>query len=238
MQISLIIPTYNEEKNILKTLKKLRLLLKNEKDKWEILIINDGSTDNTLEILKNYKPKFFKIISYKKNKGKGFAVKKGVKEATGDYICFIDSDLAYSFDNLKNLLSYLKDFGIVIGSRNLETDNHENISTLRRIFGKGFNILSNIILGYRIKDTQCGLKAFKKEVAKSLFSKQTLNGWGFDTEILYLAKKKNYKIKEARATVLKRYGAQDSKINFLTDPIKMFLDLLKIRLNDIRGKYE
>jgi len=238
MQISLIIPAYNEEKNILRMLKKLRLLLKNEKDKWEILIINDGSTDNTLGILKNYKPKFFKIISYKKNKGKGFAVKKGVKEATGDYICFIDSDLAYSFDNLKNLLSYLENFEVVIGSRNLETDNHENISTLRRIFGKGFNILSNIILGYRIKDTQCGLKAFKKEAAERLFSKQTLNGWGFDTEILYLAKKKNYKIKEVRAVVLERYGAQDSKINFLKDPIKMFLDLLKIRLNDICGKYE
>ncbi len=238
MQISLIIPAYNEEKNILRTLKKLKLFLKNEKDKWEILIINDGSTDNTLKILKNYKPKFFKIISYKKNKGKGFAVKKGVKQATGDYMCFTDSDLAYSFDNLKNLLSYLKDFDVVIGSRNLETDNHENISTLRRIFGKGFNILSNIILGYRIKDTQCGLKVFKKEAAKSLFSKQTLNGWGFDTEILYLAKKKKYKIKEARAMVLKRYGTQGSKINFLKDPIKMFLDLLKIRLNDICGKYE
>ena len=209
MKISLIIPAYNEEKNILRMLKKLRLLLKNEKDKWEILIINDGSTDNTLGILKNYKPKFFKIISYKKNKGKGFAVKKGVKEATGDYICFIDSDLAYSFDNLKNLLSYLENFEVVIGSRNLETDNHENISTLRRIFGKGFNILSNIILGYRIKDTQCGLKAFKKEAAERLFSKQTLNGWGFDTEILYLAKKKNYKIKEVKAVVLKEYGRSE-----------------------------
>ena len=84
MQISLIIPAYNEEKNILKTLKKLKFFLKNEKDKWEILIINDGSTDNTLDMLKNYKSKFFKIISYKKNKGKGFAVKKGVKQAAGD----------------------------------------------------------------------------------------------------------------------------------------------------------
>lgn len=238
MHISLIVPAYNEEKIIVKTLKKLEFFLKNEKDKWEILIINDGSTDNTLEILENYKPKFFKIVSYKKNKGKGFAIKKGVEEATKDYICFIDSDLAYSFDNLKILLSYLENFDVVIGSRNLETDNHKNISTLRRIFGKGFNILSNIILGYKIKDTQCGLKAFKKQAAKDLFSKQTLNGWGFDTEILYLAKKKKYKIKEVRAMVLKKYGAQESKINFLKDPIKMFLDLLKIRLNDICKKYE
>ncbi len=238
MQISLMIPAYNEGKKIIRTLEKLQSFVENEKDDWEVLIINDGSTDNTLKILKNYQPQFFKIVSYNQNKGKGFAIKKGVKQATGDHICFIDSDLAYSFDNLKNLLSYLKDFDVVIGSRNLETDNHENISTLRRIFGKGFNILSNIILGYRIKDTQCGLKVFKKEAAKSLFSKQTLNEWSFDTELLYLAKKKKYRIKEVKAVVLQEYGTKDSKINFLKDPIKMFLDLLKIRLNDICGKYE
>ncbi len=238
MKISLIIPVYNEEKIINKTLEKLRGFLKKEKEDWEILIVSDGSTDNTLKILREYPQKFFRIISYKNNKGKGFAIKKGVKEAKGDYICFIDSDLAYSFENLKNLLFYLKEFDIVIGSRNLETDNHKSISALRRIFGKGFSIISNIILGYNIKDTQCGLKAFRKDIAKVLFSKQTLTGWSFDTEILYLAKKKSYKIKQVKAVVLEGYGTKDSKINFLKDPIKMFLDLLRIRLNDIFGKYE
>jgi glycosyltransferase involved in cell wall biosynthesis len=233
-----MIPAYNDENLIIKTLEKLELFLKNEKDNWEVLIINDGSTDNTLEILENYKPRFFKIISYDQNKGKGFALKQGVKQATGDSICFIDSDLAYSFENLKNLLFHLKDFDVVIGSRNLHTDNHENISTLRRIFGKGFSILSNIILGYKIKDTQSGLKAFRKKAAKYLFSKQTLNGFSFDTEILYLSKKKKYKLKQVKAVVLQEYGTKDSKINFLKDPIVMFLDLLKIRLNDILGKYE
>ncbi len=238
MQISLMIPAYNEGNKIKKTLKEVQSFVENEKDEWEVLIINDGSTDNTLEILENYKPQFFKIISYNQNKGKGFALKQGVKQATGDYICFIDSDLAYSFENLKKLLSYLDKYDVVIGSRNLHTDNHENISTLRRILGRGFNIVSNIILGHKIKDTQSGLKAFKKKPAKYLFSKQTLQGWSFDTEILYLAKKKNYKIKQVKAVVLQKYGTKDSKINFLKDPIKMFLDLIKIRLNDIIGKYE
>jgi len=238
MKISLIIPIYNEEDMIQKTINELKSFVKNEKDEWEILLINDGSTDKTLEILIENKIKNFKIISYTLNRGKGFAIKKGVSEATGDYICFIDSDLAYSFNNLKELLTKLDFFEIVIGSRNLDTDNHENISILRRILGKGFGILSNLILGYNIEDTQCGLKAFRKEVAKKLFSRQTINGWSFDTEILYLATKKNYRITSEKAVVSKNNLTKNSKVNLLLDPLKMFRDLIKIRLNDLFGKYE
>ena len=238
MKISLIIPIYNEEDMIQKTINELKSFVKNEKDNWEILLINDGSTDKTLDILIKNKIKNFKIISYPLNKGKGFAIKKGVSEATGDYICFIDSDLAYSFDNLKNLLTKLNFFEIVIGSRDLEIDNHENISIFRRILGRGFGILSNFILGYHIKDTQCGLKVFRGEVAKKLFSKQTINGFSFDTEILYLACKKNYRLTSEKAIVSKKHLAKNSKVNLLLDPFKMFRDLIKIRLNDLFGKYE
>ena len=182
MKISLIIPVYNEEKIIVETLRKLSLFINSENDTWEIIIIDDGSKDNTLESLKNFNSQHFKIISYKNNQGKGFAVKRGVKEASGDYICFIDSDLAYSFENIKYAVSHLNDFDIVRGSRDLSKV-RENTSILRKIFGKGFNLLSNIILGYHLRDTQCGLKAFKREVAKDLFSNTTLKRFSFDTEI-------------------------------------------------------
>jgi len=237
MKISLIIPVYNEEKIIKSTLEKLHAFVKKEKDDLEILIINDGSTDNTLEIIEDFKPKFFKIISCKKNKGKGFAIKRGVKEAFGDYICFTDADLAYSFDNLKSILSQLKFFDVTIGSRSLHTDNHESIKILRRIVGRGSSMVSNALLRYNIRDTQCGLKAFKKNVAKDLFSKITIKGFYFDPEILYIARKRGYAIKEERVVVLKNHQSRISKVNVLKDSIRCFLDLLIIKLNDIRGKY-
>tara|TARA_Y100000310_G_C20537102_1_gene741388 strand:- start:367 stop:1083 length:717 start_codon:yes stop_codon:yes gene_type:complete len=238
MKISLIIPIYNEEKVIKETLEKLSKFIKSEKDSWEVLFINDGSKDNSLKILKNFNPRFFKIVSYENNQGKGFAIKKGVESAKGDYICFIDSDLAYSFSNLKKLIVKLKDYDLVIGSRNLAIDNHKNISIRRRIMGGGFNKISNLILRYNLKDTQCGLKAFRSNVAKVLFSKQTVNDFSFDTEIMYLAKKKKYKLGEENAIVSKNHLVKDSKVNMITDPLKMFLNLLKIRLNDFLGKYD
>lgn len=238
MKISLVIPIYNEENLIKKTLDELKYFVRNEKDTWEILLINDGSIDKTLEILIKNKITNFKIISYPLNKGKGFAIRKGVLEATGDYICFIDSDLAYSFDNLKKFIFELKNVDAVIGSRDLSKHNEENVHILRRILGKGFNMISNIILGYKMQDTQCGLKVFKREIAKDLFSKQSLNGFSFDTEILYISKKRKYNLKRGKAVVSKSHINKKSKVNLLRDPLKMFFDLLRIRLNDLLGKYE
>jgi len=237
MRISLIIPAYNEERVIKETLEKLSEFTKSEKDNWEVILVNDGSKDNTLKILKNWHPRFFKIVSYENNQGKGFAIKKGVENASGDYICFTDADLAYSFNNLKKLIIKLKDYDIVIGSRNHLRDNHRNISFRRRIMGGAFNKISNFILRYNLEDTQCGLKAFRSNVARDLFSKQTVNDFSFDTEIIYLAKKKEYRLREEKAIVSKHHLVKNSKVNLVTDPLKMFLNLLKIRLNDFFGKY-
>ncbi|MBT4166279.1 glycosyltransferase [archaeon] len=237
-RISLVIPAYNEEKLIKKTLIKLHNFIKKDDLKWEILMVNDGSTDNLLKVLEEFKPRFFKIVSYKKNKGKGFAIKKAMNYASEDFIGFIDSDLAYSFENLKKALSKLETADICIGSRSLTKESNEQTSILRKFLGKGFNILSKIILGHHLGDTQCGLKVFKKDVAKDLFSNQTLQGFSFDTEILYIAKKRKYLIKTIDATVLKEHLDKKSKVNLFLDPIKMFLDLIKIKLNDIQGKYE
>lgn len=261
-------PMYNEGKIIENTLNELKQFLDKDKDTWEVLMVNDGSTDNTMKILENFKDKFFKIISYNKNRGKGYAVKKGVEVATGDIICFTDADLAYTFENLKEFIEKLKDsksFNFskkdfaqissennndakssinmvdrvdgVIGSRDLSTDNHENIGIIRRIMGRGFNALTKIILGYRAKDTQSGLKVFKKDVAKDIFGVQTIFGFSFDVEILYIAKKRNYKIIPGKAIVLQHHISKDSKINLLKDSLFMFGDLIKIRINDLKGNY-
>jgi len=138
---------------------------------------------------------------------------------------------------LKSILSQLKFFDVTIGSRSLHTDNHESIKILRRIVGRGSSMVSNALLRYNIRDTQCGLKAFKKNVAKDLFSKITIKGFYFDPEILYIARKRGYAIKEERVVVLKNHQSRISKVNVLKDSIRCFLDLLIIKLNDIRGKY-
>lgn len=237
MKISLIMPVYNEGKIIKNTLEKLNSFLKKDKNEWEIVIINDGSTDNTLEILENFKPRFFRIVSYEKNKGKGFAIKKGVETASKEYIGFMDSDMAYSFENLIEMAKDLENYEIVMGTRD-PSGNPTYQNRVRKFLGKRFRKISDLILGYELGDTQCGIKAFRKEVAKDLFSKQRMNGWSFDAEILYIAKKRDYKIKKARAIVQEYHSEKESRMNLLKDPPKMFLDLLKIRLNNMQKKYE
>lgn len=238
MKISLIIPVYNEECLIENTVKKLKEFSDSDENLWEVIIVNDGSSDNTMNILNQKIPDSFKVISYHPNRGKGYAIKKGVEQAQGDYICFTDSDLAYSFDHLIKLAEKLKSHPVVIGSRDLSTKNDKKVTFLRRILGKGFNKCLVYILGYDIGDTQCGVKGFRVDVAKDLFSKQTLYGFSFDAEILFIANKRKHPIGKISATVSDHHKKKKTKINFLKDPIKMFLDLLKIRINDKRGIYE
>jgi len=238
MRISLIISAYNEEKILPYTLIKLHSFIKNQNDKWEVIFVDDGSLDNTLKILKEFKPRFFKIISYKPNRGKGYAIRKGVEKATGDYVGFTDSDLPYPLEDLKKAFLYLKDFDIVIGSRNLVKINKVKTSLIRKIYGRAFNLLSKIILSHNISDTQCGMKVFRTEVAKDLFSRQLLNRFAFDIEVLYIAKKQNYRIKELPAVLLRTHSYRKSKVSLIKDPIRMFLDLIRIKINHLSGKYE
>lgn len=236
-KITIILPVYNEENILKETLKELEKFIKNKKN-WEVIFVDDGSKDRSLEILENYKPKFFKIISYSKNKGKGYAIKQGILEAKGEYIGFTDSDLAYSFENLERALRHLDDFDIVIGSRKLVEGYLKNLSLQRKIFGKGFSIIANLLLGHEIPDSQSGLKAFRNNVAEDIFEKQTLNGFSFDAEILYIARKKKYSVKQIPAYVSPNHKQKKSKVNLLMDPAKMFLDLIKIRKNSRLGKYD
>ena len=237
MKITLILPIYNESGLIKETLNKLEDFVSKDKNNWEIILVNDGSTDNTLNILKQQKKSFFKIISYKENKGKGFAIKTGVKYATGEYICFTDSDLAYSFEHLNQIIFFLEKFPIVIGSREVK-GSRNNATLLRKAMGKTFNLITRMTLNTKIKDMQCGLKGFKKEVAKELFSKQKTNDFSFDTEILYLAKKRDYIVKEIPVEISESHTTKKSKVNIFADPFKMLKALFKIRINDLKKQYE
>ena len=239
-KVSVILPIYNEEKKIRETFNEVSKFSEKNED-YTFIFVDDGSKDNTNKILRelmNQSNKNIKLVSYINNSGKGYAIKTGIKYANGDYICFTDGDLAYSLDHLKLMNEKLKYFDMVLGKRGLVSDNIHNIKKIRKIFGKTFNTFSKFILGIGFDDTQAGLKGFKGDIAKKLFSKQKIKGFSFDAEIIYLAKKYNYKILEIPARVSNGHSYKISKVNLFKDSIKMFFSLLEIRLNNLLGKYD
>ena len=228
MKLSIVVPVYNEERRISSNLSEIISYMNKKRLNHEIIIVNDGSTDNTLGILHKFNKKV-KIISYEQNKGKGYAVKTGVLAAKGDRIFMCDADLAMPIAELDKFLKEKED--IVIGSRSLK-GSEVKTTLFKKIMGRIGNLLISALIIRGIKDTQCGFKLFDKK-CKRIFEKQTINRWGFDFEILFLARKFHYKIKEIPIKWTNMVG---SKVE-LTDYPKTLFELLKIRFNDITGVY-
>ena len=226
--ISVLIPAYNEEKRLPATLKNWQNFLiaqTNLKYKiGEIIIIDDGSNDKTVPVAQYFK-KFLpiKIISIKPNKGKGNAVKSGVKKAIGDLIFIYDADSAVLPVEIEKFLSQIGDNDIVIGSRTLK-DSQTKMSFKRRFVGLCFHILCYPLLS-DIKDASCGAKLIKTDVANKIFDLQKIDRFAFDVEILWLAKKLNFKIKEI-GVIWKEIP--DSKVNILKDGCEMFFSILNL----------
>jgi len=218
---SLIIPAYNEEKRIGEV---LDILTKKLKD-YEIIVVDDGSTDKTKEIALS---KGVKVISYKKNRGKGYAVKKGFLNANGDLIGFVDADKSISYIYIERVFDALKDADVAIASRRSK-DSKITVKQplIRRLASRLFNLfVVRLVFGLDISDSQCGCKAMKKEAAKYLARKTESNGFEFDVEMLWLAKLRGYKIKEV-PVVWKH--EKNSTFNLSKGP-KMFLSLINIRV--------
>lgn len=240
-KVSVILPIYNEAKHIDTTLKSLLKFSKCYPN-YSFILVNDGSADETQEILdkqlKITNISQIQVISYQPDRGKGNAVKVGVENADGDYICYIDSDLAYSLEHLILLVEKLEYFDIVIGCRNLVPNNFKFFSLRRMIAGKIFNCLSRAILDLPFEDMQAGIKGFHKDVANKLFKRQLLRGFSFDVELIYLAKLNSYNIGEIAAVVSEGHSDKISKVNLLKDSFIMFFDLLIIKFNHIVKKYQ
>lgn len=239
MYLSVIIPAYNEEKRLSKTLFEIDKYLRQQQYEYEIIVVSDGSKDRTVEVVRNLQSQIpnLKLINNKENHGKGFVVRQGMLEAKGEYRLFTDADNSTSIDQVEKLLPYFKEgFDIVIGSRDVKGAVLANPQPwLRRvILGNGFNLLVQMIVGlWGIWDSQCGFKILTTKAAGDILPRCKIDRWAFDPEILIIGKKLGYKIKEAPIIWV---NDLESKVKF-KGMVRMGFDLLKIRWNLITQRY-
>lgn len=232
-KISVIIPVYNEESRLKKALK-IIVQFHRQQPSWEFILVNDGSTDDTGKIIKNYK--FIKLISYAKNQGKGYALKQGVKQATKPLVLLCDVDFSTPLTELAKLYQpMLKGVDIVIGSRKVKgakITKHQLI--WREWLGRQFTNLTNLWLDTKVSDVTCGFKLFTAKAGKKLFSLVRINRWAYDAEILFLARKMNFKIIDMP---LIWEDNDHTKVSLPKDIFLSLWDLWEIRWNDWFKKY-
>lgn len=238
--LSVLIPAYNEEKRISKTLLSIDEYLKKQSYTYEILVCDGGSTDKTHEIVKNFEKSIpnLKLELITGGHGKGFVVKGGMMRAKGEYRLFTDADNATTIDHVEKMMPYFKQgYEVVIGtrdSRDIKTAKQAVSQPFyKRFLGDMGNLLIQVLAVWGIWDTQCGFKAFSAKAAETVFPKQTIEKWGFDIEVLALAKRMGYKI-----ALIPVYWVNDfdSKVN-IGAYFETLMDLFKIKWNLITDKY-
>jgi dolichyl-phosphate beta-glucosyltransferase len=237
MKVSLIVPVWNEEKRLKHSIIKILKYCDKKLEDYELIIVDDGSSDNTAKIVRTCSNNKIILLQNKINMGKGYSVKKGILSAKYPYVLFLDCDLATPIEELDKFITYANDgYDIVIASRNLkESKIISKQPKYRQWLGKIFSVLVQCIAIRGFKDTQCGFKLFKTNIAKKIVSLQTFNRFSFDVELLYIAKKMNLKIKEAPVTW---YDKDGSTVRIWKDTSRMLTDLFRIKLNNFKGKYK
>ncbi len=245
--LSVVIPAYNEEPNFKKNaLDEVSIYLAKQSYSYEVIIVDDGSEDQTAKLAEEFANKHanFKVIK-NPHQGKAETVKTGVLASHGEFVLFTDFDQATPISEIEKLLPLFADYDIVIGSRQLPGAKREKEPFYRHLMGLVFNLMVQTIAVRGIWDTQAGFKCFKGDIARKLFTKLKVYGRGkkvsgalvtaFDVELLFIAKKLGYKIKEV--PIIWHHVAS-SRVNPIKDSLRMLRDVIKIRLNDLRGVYE
>lgn len=235
--LSVVIPSYNEEKRITKTLESIAGFLSKQNYQAEVLVVCDGATDKTAEIARFFSGKItnLKVIDNKENHGKGYVTRQGMLEARGEYRVFMDADNSTSLDQVDNFLPFFSQgYDVVIGNRDLKGSKiavHQ--SRFKEFLGNFGNFLIQSLAVPGIEDTQCGFKVFSKKASEEIFKKMTIDRWGFDIEALALALKFGYKIKTVPITWV---NDPNSKVK-LSGYVNTFVELFRIKWNLMTGKY-
>ncbi len=235
-EVSIVIPAYNEEERIVPTIGAIAAYMVELGIPWELIIADDGSKDNTVALCEELGLVNMHVLIADKNGGKGSAVQRGMLAAKGTYILFSDADNSTPIQEISRLLSKIKTEGydIAVGSRAADGAEVENKSLKRQIFSNGLNTIVQKVFRIKVNDTQCGFKLYKRDVARRLHTAQTLMGFSFDLEILYLAFKLGYNVAEVP---VQWFDAPGSKVDPIKEAQRFLRDLVKIKINDMQGDY-
>jgi dolichyl-phosphate beta-glucosyltransferase len=234
--LSIVIPAHNEERRLPQTLEQVVNFAKKQTFETEVLVVENASRDNTLKIAQDFAGRYPLIQAiHEALPGKGRAVQKGMLAARGQYRFFADADFSMPVDQISRFIPPALDVPVAIGSREAPGAVRYDEPSYRHITGRVFNTLIRLLVLPDLQDTQCGFKMFRADAAKDLFPRQTLMGWSFDVELLYIARQRGYTILEMGVPW---YFNPESKVNVLRDSWRMFIDLLAIRRNGLQGKYD
>ena len=242
--ISYLIPVYNEEKRLIKSAAALRnAVIPAELELEKIIFVNDGSTDETLSLLNKFGQEIendtgvtVEIISYNDNKGKGYAIRKGMAASNSDYTLFFDADMATPLSELEKFIPYMEaGENVIVGTRkNGESTVIKHQPKIREVLGRVYTLLSQAVLNTWVTDFTCGFKAFSRQAKNDIFNRGKIDRWGYDSEILFLAKELGYKIRE-KAVLWS--DDRNSRVKISSAMFTSFIELLRIRLYNVTGQY-
>jgi glycosyltransferase involved in cell wall biosynthesis len=235
-RLSIIMPAYNEERRLPGSLARLEAFLREIDREAEVIVVENGSTDRTAALVEEFQQRlpWLRLLRVA-TPGKGWAVRAGMLAATGDHLMFCDVDFSMPVEEIGKFTALL-DAGapIVIASRELATSERHHEPARRHVMGRVFNRLVQLLVVGGIDDTQCGFKAFQRPVGRDLFNLQRTRGWGFDVEILYLARRRGYRVQQL---AIDWYYDADSRVRGMRDSLDMVGEILRIRLYDLLGLY-
>ena len=238
IQCSIIIPAYNESSRIRPTLEQILRHIADQNWSAEVIVVDDGSRDDTANIVREYARSHpgVRLVQNPGNRGKGYSVRNGMMHAACDICLFSDADLSSPISEAEKLFAAISaGADIAIGSRWLRAElQTERQPLYRQLFGRIFNLLLRLVLGLHFKDTQCGFKAFKREAAQRIFPLQRIERWGFDPEILFLARRSGYKSVEVP---VRWAHSEGTRLHPFRDGFRMFGDVIQIRWNALTGVY-
>ena len=237
LQLSIIVPSFNEELRLPASLERIAGYLNSRGLRSEVLVVDDGSSDRTAEVAASFADRFanLRVLKNDRNRGKGYSVRHGMLEAKGEQVLFTDADLSAPIEEADKLLSALLQYDVAIGSRALNRNLIEvHESPFREFAGIIFNQIVRIVLRLPFVDTQCGFKAFRRERCHIVFEQQRIERFGFDPELLYLARHHGLKAIEIP---VRWSHSPATKINMMRDSILMFVDVFTIRWNALLGRY-